>query len=138
MKYLLMLTIFITAFATVNAQTSGGTSGSAQKKILPPKKATARQLRGTGQYYGSKDTTPGSPMGTGGAGGDMSGSPAGSALETDDKATNAQARKDSAVSSQTTNAQAQTDSAVSSHTTVTKKATIRKKRISHSKTRSSL
>jgi hypothetical protein len=38
------------------------------------------------QHHGPKDVTPGSPVGTGGAGGgDMSGSPAGSAIETRDQ-----------------------------------------------------
>ena len=113
MKYLLMLIMFIAGFATVNAQTSGGTTTSAQRKIPPPKKATARQLRGSGQYHGSRDTTPGSPMGTGGAGGDMSGSPAASAIETKD---------------QTSKAQVQKDNSGSSQTTVTKKVTTKKKR----------
>jgi hypothetical protein len=50
------------------------------------KTQTTAQQRGTGQYYGSRDTTPGSPMGTGGAGGgEMAGFPAGSPIETKDQ-----------------------------------------------------
>lgn len=101
MKYLLMLSISIMGISIVNAQTSRGTNTSAQKTIPPPRKASARQQRGSGQYHGSRDTTPGSPMGTGGAGGDMSGSSAGSAIETDDQTSNAQVQKDTAVSSKT-------------------------------------
>ena len=46
------------------------------------------------QSHGSRDTTPGSPMGTGGAGGgDMSGSPAGSAIQTHDQTDKANANR---------------------------------------------
>lgn len=73
--------------AKANAQTTGGTTTAAQKKTQINKQEKKRIQRGTGQYYGSKDTTPGSPMGTGGAGGDnMSGSPAASANETHEDA----------------------------------------------------
>jgi hypothetical protein len=42
------------------------------------------------QYHGPKNVTPGSPVGTGGAGGgDMSGSPAGSQIETKDQTSKA-------------------------------------------------
>jgi hypothetical protein len=42
------------------------------------------------QHHGPKDVTPGSPVGTGGAGGgNMSGSPAGSAIETKDQTSKA-------------------------------------------------
>ena len=78
MKYLLILGAFLATGLFVNAQSSGGQSSNGNAKG----KKTAAQTRGTGQYHGSKDTTPGSPMGTGGAGGSgMSGSPAGSASQ---------------------------------------------------------
>jgi len=72
---------FLIAFALfANAQTQAGTTG-AGKAGTQVKKANS-QAKGAGQYHGSKDTTPGSPMGTGGAGGnEMSGSPKGSAAE---------------------------------------------------------
>jgi hypothetical protein len=96
MRYLLMLIIFIAGRTFVIAQTSAAAKTAGQKKIQNSKKA--RQQRGTGQYHGSKDTTPGSPMGTGGAGGDMSGSPAGSAMETDDTAIKAEVQEDTIAS----------------------------------------
>jgi len=99
MRYLLMLIIFIAGQSIIIAQTPANKNTAGQKKILNSKKA--RQQRGTGQYYGSKDTTPGSPMGTGGAGGDMSGSPAGSAIETDDQTDKAEVQKDTAASQST-------------------------------------
>lgn len=81
MKYLLVLIILTAAISDTNAQTTTG-----QKKTQITKQEKKRIKRGTGQYYGSKDTTPGSPMGTGGAGGDMSGSPQASANETHEDA----------------------------------------------------
>ncbi len=94
-----MLIIFIMGHSCIIAQTPADTNTAAKKKMLNSKKA--RQQRGTGQYYGSKDTTPGSPMGTGGAGGDMSGSPAGSAMETDDQTDKAEVQKDTVASQST-------------------------------------
>jgi hypothetical protein len=94
MRPLLTLIFVITITAGINAQTTGGTKQSpAQRRANTQEKK--RVQRGTGQYYGSKDTTPGSPMGTGGAGGDMSGSPAGSAIETDDQTSNVDADSES-------------------------------------------
>lgn len=100
MRYLLMLIIFVAANIAVTAQTTAGANNSGQKRTT--KKITARQQRGTGQYHGSRDTTPGSPVGTGGAGGDMSGSPAGSAIETDDQTNKAEVEKDTITNSQST------------------------------------
>lgn len=95
-----MLIIFIAAGITVTAQTTEGANNSGQKRTT--KKITSRQQKGSGQYHGSRDTTPGSPMGTGGAGGDMSGSPAASAIETDDQTSKAEVEKDTVANSQTT------------------------------------
>jgi hypothetical protein len=72
--------MFMATTIMAEAQTKQG----AQNK--QPKTQTTPQQRGTGQYHRSRDTTPGSPMGTGGAGGgEMAGSPAGSAIETKDQ-----------------------------------------------------
>jgi len=94
MKSLLILCILLLSFTITKAQTAGGTTAT-QKKSQINKQEKKRVQRGTGQYYGSKDTTPGSPVGTGGAGGDMSGSPAGSAIQTDDQAIKADVNKNS-------------------------------------------
>ncbi len=59
-------------------------------------------------------------MGTGGAGGDMSGSPAGSAIETDD---------------QTSKAQVQQDSSKSTVDSAAEQSTIRKTKNVHHRTR---
>lgn len=84
MRYLLIIIILIAGTEFSNAQTSGSTNSSGNKKRQATK--LSREQRGTGQYHGSRDTTPGSPMGSGGAGGgEMSGSPAGSAIETNDQ-----------------------------------------------------
>ena len=114
MKYLLTLIVAVIFFTATNAQTSGGANASAQRRIPPPKKANARQQRGSGQYHGNRDTTPGSPMGTGGAGGDMSGS----AIETDDQTNNVQTPNDTIASG---------ESAVSKKTTTRKTKTVRRK-----------
>lgn len=92
MKYIVMLFILILAITEAKAQTTGGTK-TGQQKTQISKQEKKRLQRGTGQYYGSKDTTPRSPMGTGGAGGDMSGSPAASAIETDDQTSKADAQR---------------------------------------------
>lgn len=69
------------AFTTLSQAQTKKTVQSTQRKVQ-----TTAQHRGTGQYHGARDTTPGSPMGTGGAGGgEMAGSPAGSAIETKDQ-----------------------------------------------------
>jgi hypothetical protein len=83
MKYILILSIFMGSALLGNAQAgSSGGNGRAQGGKTSTSLKSAAQLRGSGQYHGSKDTTPGSPMGTGGAGGSgMNGSPAGSASE---------------------------------------------------------
>lgn len=93
MRYLLIIIILIAGTEFSNAQTSGSTNSSGNKKRQAMK--LSREQRGTGQYHGSRDTTPGSPMGTGGAGGgEMSGSPAGSAIETDDQTSKADTNRD--------------------------------------------
>lgn len=98
-----------TGFA--NAQSAGAGNTGGNKKTQTTRQTKAAQQRGSGQYHGSRDTTPGSPMGTGGAGGDMSGSPAGSAIATDD---------------QTSKAEVTRDSSAEIADTVVKKSTIRK------------
>ena len=97
MKQVIMLMVFAAITIGVNAQTTDGTkAGASQKRTTVSKKEKKRLKRGTGQYYGNKDTTPGSPMGTGGAGGgDMSGSQEGSALESSDQADSTAAASDS-------------------------------------------
>jgi len=84
MKYMIIFSIFIGSVLLTSAQSSvGGNTTRQTGKANTQAKKSAAQLRGSGQYHGSKDTTPGSPMGTGGAGGnEMAGSPAGSASET--------------------------------------------------------
>ncbi len=89
MRYLLMLVFIIAVTGFSYAQTTGATNQSGNKKTQAARRTTTRQQRGSGQYHGSRDTTPGSPMGTGGAGGDMSGSPAASAVQTDDQTSKA-------------------------------------------------
>ena len=127
MNYLLPLFILLAVALDTKAQTSGGTSPQNQKKAPINKQEKKRLQRGTGQYYGHKDTTPGSPMGTGGAGGDMSGSPAGSAIETDDQTSKAEVTKDSSSAGQNTTNM--------SDTTATEKSTIRRTRSVHHKSR---
>jgi hypothetical protein len=84
MKYLLILLISFSCAVSSQAQTGKKTTTKTSK----------RAERGTGQYHGGRDTTPGSPMGTGGSGGDdMSGSPAGSAIETKDQTEAAKVKK---------------------------------------------
>lgn len=123
MKYFLIIIVMIAAHA--DAQTTGGTN-TTQRKTQAGKQEKKRVQRGTGQYYGNKDTTPGSPMGTGGAGGDMSGSPAGSAIETDDQTTKPEANKDSAETMQDTTA---------ADNTTTKKPSIKKTKSAYRKTK---
>jgi hypothetical protein len=84
MKQVWITAILLVGSILTNAQTTpaSGSTGKTNNAGTQPKKSAA-QARGSGQYHGSKDTTPGSPMGTGGAGGnEMSGSPAASASET--------------------------------------------------------
>ena len=89
MKYLLLCGMFVAATTFSEAQTKA-TKQNKQSKVQ-----TTPQQRGTGQYHGARDTTPGSPMGTGGAGGgEMSGSPAGSAIETRDQTEKAKVKPD--------------------------------------------
>jgi len=91
MKKVLLPAVFIFIAFCAKAQTTGSNNGSRQtgKPGAQIKKSTT-QVRGSGQYHGSKDTTPGSPMGTGGAGGnEMSGSQTGSASESALQATKA-------------------------------------------------
>jgi hypothetical protein len=84
MKYLLILLMSFSFTVSSYAQTGKKTTTKTSKRVQ----------RGTGQYHGSRDTTPGSPMGTGGSGGDdMSGSPAGSAIETKDQTEAAKVKK---------------------------------------------
>ena len=81
MKRLLMSAILLAVTTFAQAQTKTAAQNKQRKA-----QTTTPQQRGTGQYHGARDTTPGSPMGTGGAGGgEMSGSPAGSAIETRDQ-----------------------------------------------------
>jgi hypothetical protein len=90
MKNLLILGMLLGSALLADAQKAQGTAAQAGKNNGTVKKTSA-EVRGSGQYHGSKDTTPGSPMGTGGAGGgEMSGSPAGSAS----KAAMSQSRAD--------------------------------------------
>lgn len=93
MRYLLVIVILIAGTKFSNAQTSDSTNSSGNKK----RQATrlSREQRGTGQYHGNRDTTPGSPMGTGGAGGGgMGGSRAASAIGTNDQTSKAEANQD--------------------------------------------
>src|SRR4051812_38454770 len=102
MKRILMAITFSAAALVTQAQTSSVPAGSKQTpKQATPAKKSATQARGTGQYHGSKDTTPGSPMGTGGAGGnELSGSPAGSASENAIQAEKTDVQADGQVGSQ--------------------------------------
>ena len=88
-----MACLFMASSALVNAQTpgTGQRTGSATSASGGTKKQQANRPT---QSHGSRDTTPGSPMGTGGAGGgDMSGSPAGSAIQTHDQTDKANANR---------------------------------------------
>ncbi len=88
MKYLLMLTTLLFVSIFVEAQTGGAVRlrRSVNKKAANDSNVNQAN-QGSVPYHGSKDTTPGSPMGTGGAGGgDMSGSSAGSAIGTQEQA----------------------------------------------------
>lgn len=123
MRHLLMLIIFVAGISVANAQATGSSNSAGNRKTQTNKQRTTRQQRGSGQYHGSRDTTPGSPMGTGGAGGDMSGSPTGSAIETDD---------------QTSKAEVQHDTSAGNADTVAKKSTIRKTKSVHRTTRHNL
>ena len=107
------LVLFITAIGA-QAQNAGGS------KQPGTKKATSVKQRGTGQYYGSRDTTPGSPMGTGGTGEGMSGSPAGSALETREHQTEVRDSLNNAAASNAVNT-------TTKKTRSTKQTTTRKK-----------
>lgn len=115
-----MLIIFTACISAANAQTKGNGNSAGNRKTQTARQGIKRQQRGSGQYHGSRDTTPGSPMGTGGAGGDMSGSPAGSAIETDD---------------QTSKAQVQQDSSKSTVDSAAEQSTIRKTKNVHHRTR---
>jgi len=85
MKVILSICLLFAGTMMAEAQTPAKTT----KTYVRP---SARVQRGSGISHGSKDTTPGSPMGTGGAGGqEMSGSPAGSAIETGDQTEQAKA-----------------------------------------------
>jgi len=83
MKQLIIGTFLVALALHSNSQTTGGNTGTAQSgKTSSQTKKPNYQVKGATQYHGSKDTTPGSPMGTGGAGGnEMSGSTKGSASE---------------------------------------------------------
>ncbi len=95
MRYLLIIIILIAGTEFSIAQTTATTNSAGNRKTQAAKQATTRKQRGTGQYHGSRDTTPGSPMGTGGAGGgEMSGSPAASAIATDDQTSKAEGLQD--------------------------------------------
>lgn len=119
MKKILMMSVFVAAALVTNAQTSAGSSNGTRqtRKSSSYKRKSATQLRGSGQYHGSKDTTPGSPMGTGGAGGnEMSGSPASSASET---------------AIQSSKPDTQSTDQVGSEGSAAKKATMKKKTTGH-------
>ena len=104
MKYILIISIIVVNALLADAQTGGGGNSRAQTGKTTVNKSAAQQ-RGTGQYHGSKDTTPGSPMGTGGAGGnEMSGSPSGSAAKSAIPQQKADAPAGGAVGSQGVNA----------------------------------
>jgi len=78
MKKWMILSIFMASAIYGDSQTQGSGAASSQAA-----KAGTQAKKSDGvKYHGSKDTTPGSPMGSGGAGGnEMSGSPKGSASE---------------------------------------------------------
>jgi len=98
MKYLLLIGFLITGNVVVNAQNKTTTTTKTTHT-----RDSARIQRGSGQYHGGRDTTPGSPMGTGGAGGsEMAGSPAGSAIETDDQTTKANNHQSTTTKKKTT------------------------------------
>jgi hypothetical protein len=104
MKTLLIAVALTISTLTLEAQANGGNNGGQAKPGTQTKK-TAGQQRGTGKIYGARDTTPGSPMGTGGAGGeDMSGSPAGSAIETKDQTSKAEVQQEAPKGSQASTA----------------------------------
>jgi hypothetical protein len=93
--FVTIATIFLTT-TIVNAQTSGtgqrtGTAtsqpnGGSSRNSAAHQKGTTGKKEVIPQSHGPRDVTPGSPVGTGGAGeGNGAGSPAGSAIQTKDQ-----------------------------------------------------
>ncbi len=92
MKYVIIAAGLLFATANLQAQTAGTgqKTGGATSSSSNTSKGKTSAGNNIPQSHGSKDLTPGSPVGTGGAGGgDMSGSPAGSAIETKDQTSKA-------------------------------------------------
>lgn len=94
MKYVLVAAGLLLGSAGLQAQTVG--TGQRTGGATSPSSNTTSGKGNTSagknipQSHGPRDVTPGSPVGTGGAGGgDMSGSPAGSAIETKDQTSKA-------------------------------------------------
>ena len=94
MKYVLIAAGLLFGTASLDAQTVG--TGQRTGGATSPSSNTTGGKSNTGagknipQSHGPRDLTPGSPVGTGGAGGgDMSGSPAGSAVQTKDQTSKA-------------------------------------------------
>ena len=88
MKYILIAAALTLSSISLQAQTpgTGQRTGAATSGSNSSNKQNVPAGQRSTQTHGSRDTTPGSPMGTGGAGGgDMSGSPAGSAIQTRDQ-----------------------------------------------------
>jgi hypothetical protein len=92
MKYVLIAAGLLFGTANLQAQTAGTgqKTGGATSSSSNTSKGKTSAGNNIPQSHGSKDLTPGSPVGTGGAGGgDMSGSPAGSAIQTKDQTSKA-------------------------------------------------
>jgi hypothetical protein len=96
MKILITTAAIIFATTVASAQTAGtgqrtgsATSqpnGGSSRNSAADQKGTTGKKQIIPKSHGPKDVTPGSPVGTGGAGeGNLAGSPAGSAVQTNDQ-----------------------------------------------------
>ncbi len=90
MKYILIAAGLLFGTANLHAQTVGSGQRTGGATSPSPNTTSGKGNTSAGRniprLHGPRDVTPGSPVGTGGAGGgDMSGSPAGSAIETKDQ-----------------------------------------------------
>src|SRR3712207_4878189 len=85
MKYILIAGAFLVCGIAAEAQSNGGVTGAGQSGGSTsgrPGTATKANTPKVATSHGAKDHTPGSPVGTGGAGDNMSGSRDNSASET--------------------------------------------------------
>lgn len=82
MKHILITAVFIAGGFVANAQSNGAVTGSGQTTSNTSATAGKGTKPKVAKHHGPHDYTPGSPIGTGGAGDNMSGSRNNSALKT--------------------------------------------------------